>query len=235
MPRRSVRYDGGMSSDRVCVGRYPNGAMAGLAKGLLEEEGIDATLAELTSQAWLVWDVPMMGVRVEVPAEDADRARALLDEAEARTKARLDREARPATGELDAESAARPAPAAPPEPPGSLEQEPEAVPEGAPSIEQLQQDEVPDLPGDRAARRTYVCAVFGVVFSVFGLVALALLLDGVLRHGGLPDSPRGRRTWRWATFWTVVALTKSVVVRSYIMSLEYANWRGGYWLIWLLA
>jgi hypothetical protein len=67
----------------VTVGEFPNAMLAELARGRLQEEGIEAEVSGAMAQSWAGGEVPMSGVRLEVRREDAERARALLDEVEA--------------------------------------------------------------------------------------------------------------------------------------------------------
>lgn len=67
----------------VAVGQFPNAGLAELARGYLAEQGIEAEVSGALAQSWAGGDVPLFGVRLEVRAEDAERARGLLNAVEA--------------------------------------------------------------------------------------------------------------------------------------------------------
>lgn len=228
-----------MAHGIVCVGTFPNGPLAAMAQGLLEENGIVAHVSGALTQSFAGGDVPYLGVRLEVGADDAERARLLLDEVEARTRARLDAE-EGVVGELpdDADDVGDgdDPDDAPPDEPGPDEGLPSAgaaeagADAGPPTAAQLTQpDGPPRLPGDRAATRALTCAVFGCMVPLFGLAALALLADLALRHEELPLSERGRRTVRWTAFWTVI--TAGLFVTRWFFMREVGG--GWTWLLWL--
>ena len=72
-----------MARSVVTVAEYPNAMLAEIARGRLEEEGIQAEVSGAMAQTWAGGDVPFLGVRVEVLREDADRALAVLEAIEA--------------------------------------------------------------------------------------------------------------------------------------------------------
>src|SRR5687767_9641113 len=72
-----------MARSVVTVAEYPNAMLAEIARGRLEEEGIQAEVSGAMAQTWAGGDVPFLGVRVEVLREDADRALAVLESIEA--------------------------------------------------------------------------------------------------------------------------------------------------------
>jgi Putative prokaryotic signal transducing protein len=65
-----------MEEKLTTVATYPQSAMAHMAKNFLIDNGIHAVLADeyLTNQVW----VNFFEAKVQVPAEDAERASALL-------------------------------------------------------------------------------------------------------------------------------------------------------------
>lgn len=73
-----------MLSRSVEVAAYTNSLEAGLAQGLLREEGVACEIDGLTSQSWLAGEIPIVGFRLMVPLEQAPQARAVLDEMRAR-------------------------------------------------------------------------------------------------------------------------------------------------------
>lgn len=67
----------------VAVGQFLNAGLAELARGYLAEQGIQAEVSGALAQSWAGGEVPLFGVRLEVRAEDAERARGLLSAVEA--------------------------------------------------------------------------------------------------------------------------------------------------------
>jgi hypothetical protein len=63
----------------VLVGVYTNSLEAGLGQALLEEEGIQSEIENLTSESWLAGAVLSTGFRLMVATQDAERAMDVLD------------------------------------------------------------------------------------------------------------------------------------------------------------
>lgn len=211
----------------VSIGDFPGGPWASLVQGFLENQGIPAHADGICTQAWNFPTVPLMGVRVEVRAEHAERARALVTAAEDRTRARL-------LVERTWFDAPREAPPLPdtweeptePEPQDDLEALEAAVPE---PIETPH--EPPHSPDDQHAERAYRCGVFGLWIPAFLFAALALMLRERAPVETSSLSPRGHRLRR-ATFAALCIGSVQLAGRWFLMERS----EGGidwWWWVWL--
>ena len=174
-----------MAHGIVCVGEFPNVALATLAQGMLEEQGIAAEVAGAAmAQTW-GGEIAPFAVRLEVREEDAERARSLLATVAENEDARLE------TAEED--DAVGPG--------GSLkaaeDDEPAApdVAEGSPAASAADFEQLVDTPGDALARRSRNAAVLGLVLSPVILYATFVLFRALGDDAEATITPKGRR-WR---------------------------------------
>jgi hypothetical protein len=184
----------------VCIGEYGTTSEAALAQNLLQENDIESFLAGENTQGWAFGMGPWtQGVRLEVRAEDAERATALVSAVEGRIRERVEREygsqatatAEPAPGETSV---------------------------SAPELSADGDDVPPESLGDAGARRAAVSAVFSLVLPPLLLYAIILV---VLSHGATRATtltPRGRR-WRLQALLVIVLVTL-----LFASALLYTDW-----------
>jgi hypothetical protein len=206
----------------VTVGEYPNAMLAEIARGRLEEEGIQAEVSGAMAQTWAGGDVPFLGVRLEVLREDADRALAILEAIETGEDPPEDAAAEPQLYVLEEDAAAD-------------EEEPEdelaasevlrtdsAADEGDDEADdqadEEADEEADDEPEDedhpdrwsrqrtrRAIRDTLIVTLLSWIWLPLVTVALALALRVLLHRGTKPWTP-GMRTAFGVTAILVMAL-----------------------------
>lgn len=182
----------------VTVFTAPTAFEAQEVLGLLEEAGLRGALEDVHTAALGPSAVPIP-VRVVVPAEDAERARAVLAEA---TAAGADGDGEPAVG-------------------GPVPGEVEGFddPDDPDPDELDPADATPwsDAQLDAWSRRTLLFAVLGVGLVIFSIGALARALAGV---PGLAGHPAARRRVRFAAVLAVLTLAAYLGFLAYLFAMR---------------
>ncbi|AWM37695.1 hypothetical protein GobsT_42920 [Gemmata obscuriglobus] len=162
-----------MAGKLVTIATFEQGARAHLARGVLEEAGIRATVTDeaVVTMDWLLGGA-VGWVKVQVLEEDADRAVAVLEETLGAETGPVDEAALAAEAEAagEADAAERPQP------------EPVAiVPIDAAGAQ-------PPSERDEYARRAFLAAFFGLIVPLLWFYALYLFLNAAFGTGSI--SPR---------------------------------------------